>query len=155
MTECDVTPWEHLLAPGTGHGESGRRVSIDRRPGEQIRMFLADTPEFRKHFGNQQSCDVIFLVESGEKRKLFFVELKGRNFEECVPQLADALLTVRKQLPPDCRSSTEVEVVALGGGGTPRQNQLKALETFQRRTGKRLIERRLQRNQTFDLRRLL
>ena len=155
MTECDVTPWKHLLGEGTGHGESGRSVSIARRPGEKIRMFLADTEAFRAHFGNVQSCDVIFLVESGGKRQLFFIELKGRSFEDCVPQLADTLMTVRKKLPADCRSSTELKVVALAGGGTPGQKALRARAEFKRKTGQDLIERRLPKKKTFDLRQLL
>jgi len=152
MTECDVTPWAHLLGEGTSLSESGKRVSVRPFPGERIRMFLADTPAFRAHFGNQQSCDAIFLVEAAGKRKLFFIELKGRNFEDSIPQLAETFLAVQRMLPADCRNSTTLEAIAVSSGGTPTDDARRAVEAFRRRTKRPLLRTSLQRNQTFDLR---
>jgi hypothetical protein len=155
MTPCDVTPWKHLLGEGTSHKESGRGVRFAPAKGERALFFRSDSPEFRTHFGNNQSCDVIVLIETSEGRKLVFIELKGRRFEDAVPQLAETFLAVRRKLPGACRESTDLKALAVTAGGTPEQETRKALERFKNATGVRLERKSLPPNKTYDLREFL
>ncbi|MFY0527605.1 hypothetical protein ACN28I_32160 [Archangium gephyra] len=152
MTPCDVTPWEQLLGKGTSHSESGRGVRFAPKTGERAFFFRSDSQEFRAYFGNGQSCDAIFLIETAQKRKLFFIELKGGRFEDAIPQLAETFLAVRRKLPPECRQSTELEALAVTGGGTPGQEARKALEVFMKKTGARLVRKSLPSGKNYDLR---
>jgi hypothetical protein len=157
MTPCDVTPWEPLLGQGTSLKESGRGVSFAPKSaeGEKAWFFRSDSQEFRAHFGNVKSCDAVFLIQTVRKRKLFFIELKGRRFEDAVDQLAETFLAVRRMLPPDCRQSTEFEALAVTGGGTPGQEARKAQEVFRKRTGILLVRKSLPQNNTCNLREFL
>ena len=155
MTPCDVEPWKHLLGEGTSHRESGRGVRFVPKAGERAWFFRSDSQEFRSHFGNVQSCDAVFLIETAERRKLIFIELKGRRFEDAVDQLAETFIAVRGKLPPECRQSTELEAVAVTGGGTPEKEARKAQEVFLKRTGRRLQRKSIPQGNTCDLRELL
>jgi hypothetical protein len=150
-----VAPWNHLLGQGTSHRESGRGVRFAPKTGERAWFFRSDSQEFRAHFGNGQSCDAIFLIETEHKRKLFFIELKGRRFEDAIGQLAETFLAVRGKLPQECRQSTELEALAVTGGGTPEQEARKAQEVFKRKTGTRLVRKSLPSGQICDLREFL
>jgi hypothetical protein len=155
MTPCDVTPWKHLLGEGTSHKERGRGVRFAPAKGERALFFLSDSPAFRTHFGNNQSCDVIVLIETTERRKLVFIELKGRSFEEASRQLEATFLAVRRKLPPACQESTRLEALAVTAGGTPELEARKAQERFRKATGVRLERKSLPSNTTYDLREFL
>lgn len=155
MTPCDVTPWKHLLGQGTSLRESGRGVRFAPKAGERALLFTSDTREFREHFSTRQSCDAVLLIETAEKRRLFFIELKGRRFEDAVDQIAETLIAVRKQVPRDCRESTGLEAIAVTGGGTPSDTARRALEAFQKKTGMRLQRKSVPNGGTCDLREFL
>ncbi|MFY0582551.1 hypothetical protein ACN28S_57145 [Cystobacter fuscus] len=125
------------------------------KAGERARLFRSDSQEFREHFGNRQSCDAVFLIETAQQRKLFFIELKGRRFEDAIDQLAETFIAVRGKLPPECRQSTDLEVLAVTGGGTPEQEARKAQEVFKKRTGRRLVRKSIPAGNTCDLREFL
>ncbi|WNG22645.1 hypothetical protein F0U62_00385 [Cystobacter fuscus] len=152
MTPCNLAPWEHLLGQGTSHRESGRGIRFVPKAGERAWLFRSDSQEFREHFGNRQSCDAVFLIETAQQRKLFFIELKGRRFEDAIDQLAETYLAVHGKLPPTCRQSTDLEVLAVTGGGTPEQEARKAQEVFKKRTGRRLVRKSIPAGNTCDLR---
>ena len=129
-----MSPWEHLRREGTSLKESGQRFHFAPKAGERAYLFASDTREFREHFRIQQSCDAVMLIETSLSRKLFFIELKGRNFEEAADQITEALIAVRRAVPRDCRESTEFEAIVIARGGTPGQDRRKALEKFWNRT---------------------
>lgn len=117
--------------------------------------FASDTREFREHFSIRQSCDAVMLIETPVTRKLFFIELKGRNFEEAVDQIAEALTAVRNAVPRDCRESTELEAIAIAGGATPDKEFRKAQEKFRKKTRVQLRRKSVPQGKMCDLRDLL
>jgi hypothetical protein len=155
MIPCDVRPWEHLRREGTSFKESGRGFHFAPKAGEKAYLFASDTREFREHFSIQQSCDAVMLIETSSSRKLLFIELKGRNFEEAVDQIAEALIAVRNAVPRDCRESTEFEAIAIAGGATPDKEYRKALEKFRKRTRVKLRRKSVPQGKMCDLRELL
>ena len=52
--------WHALQTSDASHGESGKRASMDRRSGETVIVFGADTPEFRRCF----RIDVAWVVRA-------------------------------------------------------------------------------------------
>src|SRR6266496_3008362 len=94
----DTTTFDVLLLTclisGTSYGESGNRVHVSPRSGENVLFFVIDersneSSTLRRDLqidGNM--CDLVIYYKSNNKKSISFVELKGRDLQIAVRQVS-------------------------------------------------------------------
>jgi hypothetical protein len=79
------------LEPGTGVSESDVNVSVKRQANETILFFRIDAAHVCKDLGikdKEPRCDYLAFYKKDDKTILCLVELKGKNIEHAVEQIA-------------------------------------------------------------------
>lgn len=93
-----------LLSGSMSYEEKGKRVYAERVSGETFLFFRTDEAGFREVFGldkqGAKASDVMALYVCKDKgcHRIFFVELKGENYDKALEQLAQLISVVKEKL---------------------------------------------------------
>ncbi|NLZ30767.1 MAG: hypothetical protein GX885_08535, partial [Methanomicrobiales archaeon] len=118
------------LCHGTSYSESGKRIRVERKPGERIAFFDIDENSnrysaFRRDFGVEGPiCDLIIFYSPHDSKDctkvLCFAELKGTDVRRALDQIRSTYQAVKDKVPPNYRDEIRWKGYILMRGSAPR-----------------------------------